>query len=240
MQERSFGSAQEPEKYKYIIKEKTMIILTNFKTYETAIGEKAIQLAKIHELVAKETSVNFAVAPSMLDIQKVTETCSSIPVFAQHVDDAGYGSFTGHVPAKQLAGFGVQGVILNHSENRLPEDYIKTCVKSAKESGLKIIICAENVKEGVKFMSYNPDFIAVEPPELIGGDISVSTANPEIISDAVEKIGKGKVIVGAGIKNAEDVRIAKKLGASGVLLASGVTKSSDPQAVLRDLAKGVK
>ena len=32
--------------------------------------------------------------------------------------------------------------------------------------------------------------IAVEPPELIGGDISVSTAKPEIISDTVEVVKK--------------------------------------------------
>jgi triosephosphate isomerase len=84
------------------------------------------------------------------------------------------------------------------------------------------------------------DFVAVEPPELIGGDISVSTANPELISDAVATIGAGKVLVGAGIKNAEDVRIALKLGAVGVLVASGVVKAADPVAALEDLCKGMK
>ena len=32
--------------------------------------------------------------------------------------------------------------------------------------------------------------IAVEPPELIGGDISVTTADPSIVSDSVEIVKK--------------------------------------------------
>ena len=34
----------------------------------------------------------------------------------------------------------------------------------------------------------NPTFIAVEPPELIGGDISVTTADPAIVSDTVAAV----------------------------------------------------
>jgi len=81
--------------------------------------------------------------------------------------------------------------------------------------------------------------VAVEPPELIGGDISVSTAQPEVVSGAVQLIGSNKTLVGAGVKNAEDVKISIELGASGVLLASGVTKAVDPESVLRDLVSGV-
>jgi triosephosphate isomerase (TIM) len=46
-------------------------------------------------------------------------------------------------------------------------------------------------------------------------------------------------LVGAGVKNGKDVQIALKLGAKGVLLASGVTKAKDPMAVLLDLASHV-
>ena len=76
--------------------------------------------------------------------------------------------------------------------------------------------------------------------ELIGGDISVSTAQPEIIENAAKLIGSDKLLVGAGVKTGEDVKLALKLGAKGVLLASGVTKAEDPKAVLMDLAKGLK
>jgi triosephosphate isomerase len=88
---------------------------------------------------------------------------------------------------------------------------------------------------------FSPYYIAVEPPELIGGDISVTKANPAIVKNTVEQVksvDKGiKVLCGAGVKNGEDVKAAVDLGAEGVLLASGVVKAADPEAVIRDLVK---
>ena len=84
----------------------------------------------------------------------------------------------------------------------------------------------------------NPTFIAVEPPELIGGEVSVTNVDPAIVSgtvEAVNRISKVGVLCGAGIKNGKDVSKAIELGASGVLLASGVTKSDNPEATLTDL-----
>jgi len=85
----------------------------------------------------------------------------------------------------------------------------------------------------------NPTFIAVEPPELIGGDISVTTADPAIVSDTVAAVKavnpSVRVLCGAGVKNGKDVAKALELGAEGVLLASGVTKAKDVHAVLADL-----
>jgi triosephosphate isomerase len=85
--------------------------------------------------------------------------------------------------------------------------------------------------------------IAVEPPELIGGDISVSTANPEIISDTVELVKKINpnilVLCGAGVKNQTDVSKAISLGSEGILLASGVVKSKEPRKILLDLIQGL-
>ena len=84
-----------------------------------------------------------------------------------------------------------------------------------------------------------PTFIAVEPPELIGGDISVTSADPSIVSNTVAAVKSTnpnvRVLCGAGVKNGADVKKAIELGAEGVLLASGVTKASDVSSVLDDL-----
>jgi triosephosphate isomerase len=81
--------------------------------------------------------------------------------------------------------------------------------------------------------------IAVEPPSLIGGDVSVTEADPSAVSDSVDAVraidGGIRVLCGAGVKTGEDVAAAIDLGASGVLLASGVTKAIDIDAVLLDL-----
>ena len=47
------------------------------------------------------------------------------------------------------------------------------------------------------------------------------------------------VLTGAGIQTGECVRTAIDLGTDGVLLASGVVKAKDPEAVLRDLVSKI-
>ena len=105
------------------------------------------------------------------------------------------------------------------------------------------IVCTNNIATSKAIAALSPNFLAVEPPELIGGDISVTTANPEIVSgsvDAVKKIDKNVgVLCGAGVKNGKDVEKAIELGADGVLLASGVVKAEDKEKVLRDLISGM-
>jgi triosephosphate isomerase len=119
-------------------------------------------------------------------------------------------------------------------------EHIKTAVEIAKKLNLFTIVCAVDDKEASEIAKFGPDLIAVEPPELIGGDVSVSKANPDLIRRSVEAVGKGKLLVGAGVKTGEDVRIAIELGAVGVLLASGVVKAKDPEGVLRELVEGLR
>jgi triosephosphate isomerase len=200
---------------------KTPLILTNFKTYESATGAKAMELAKAHQIAAEKTGANFAVAVQAVDIFRVSQAVN-IPVFAQHCDDAVYGSKTGWIMTEALKEAGAVGTILNHSEHRFEDmEQLGKSLVRAKEAGLITCVCAETAEEGAEIAKrFSPDFVAVEPPELIGGDISVSTAQPELISDSVQMIN-GNVLVGAGVKNGNDVKIAVELGAKGVLLASG-------------------
>lgn len=215
------------------------MIITNFKTYESATGEAAVRLAKIHEEVARETGADIQVAVQAVDLAMVSAAVK-IPVHAQHIDAVGFGGYTGHILPESVKQAGAAGTLLNHSERRLTREVLAASIKRAKELGLITIVCAKDPEEGASFLEFEPDLIAVEPPELIGGDISVSTAQPDIIKNAAKLIGSDKLLVGAGVKNGEDVRIAIKLGARGVLLASGVTKAKDPKAVLMDLVSGLE
>ena len=54
--------------------------------------------------------------------------------------------------------------------------------------GFPVCACAANVEEAKALAKLGPTFIAVEPPELIGGDISVTTADPSIVSDTVSAV----------------------------------------------------
>ena len=217
---------------------KLPLIVVNFKTYPSALGIKALELAKIHAKVAKDTGANIAVAVQTVDLRMIA-TEVDIPVFSQHFELAEQGSFTGHVTPYSLVDAGAAGTLLNHAEKKLPLDVLQKSIEKAAALGLFTIVCADTAESGQKYAKFNPDLVAVEPPELIGGDISVTSANPQIVKDAVAMIGKNKVLVGAGVKTGEDVKMAIQYGASGVLLASGIIKSTDPERTLRDLVSGL-
>ena len=221
---------------------RTPAIVLNVKTYTEATGEKAEQLAMLMDKIAQETGVCMAIAVQATDITRCLQKVR-IPVYAQHIDPMKPGSCTGWSSAEAVKAAGAVGTLINHSEHRLILADIDVCINRAKDLGLDSLVCTNNVATSKAVATFAPYMLAVEPPELIGGDISVTTADPGIISNtvnAVKNINKiVKVLCGAGVKNGIDVKKAIELGADGVLLASGVVKASDKEGVLRDLALGV-
>ena len=116
---------------------------------------------------------------------------------------------------------------------------IDAVVEKTKDLELTSVLCTNNVKTSAAAASFNPDYIAIEPPELIGTGIPVSQANPEIVENTVNEIHKINkeinVLCGAGISTGEDMKAALELGSQGVLLASGIIKADDQKQALLDL-----
>jgi len=218
------------------------VIVVNLKTYPEASGRNSLSIAKAAEAVAKETGRRIIVAPPQPDLAMICSSVS-IPVFSQHVDNVKPGNTTGFVPPEGAKAAGASGTLINHSEHRLVHADIEELVERCKFIGMVTIVCTNNVRVSRAAAMFHPDYIAVEPPELIGGNVSVTDANPEIVSGTVEAIrGVAKgigILTGAGVKNGRDVAKAIELGTDGVLLASGVAKAKDPKAVLLDLASGI-
>ncbi|NQU79702.1 triose-phosphate isomerase [Candidatus Woesearchaeota archaeon] len=218
-----------------------VIIIVNFKTYQKASGEEAVKLARICEKVAKDTKADIMVAVQNVDLFHVSKEVS-IPVLAEHADPVSYGAHTGKDLPESLVDNGATGVIVNHSEDKEELVDIETVIKRAKGIGLQTIVCAPSPESSEAIAAFSPDFIAVEPPELIGGDISVSKAKPDLISNTIRLVNKVDkqipVLCGAGVKDSEDVRIALELGCKGILVASGITKAKDPEKALRELVSG--
>ena len=221
---------------------KTPAIVLNVKTYSQALGKKSLDIAKIMDKVGKETDVSMAISVQATDIKIVSENVD-IPVYAEHIDPIRPGSHTGWTLPEAVKDAGAVGTLINHSEHRLKLADIDICIKRAKELGLDHIVCSNNVSTSKAIATFKPDFVAVEPPELIGGDISVTTADPGIVQksvEAVRTIDKNvKVLCGAGVKNGNDVKKAVELGSEGVLLASGIVKADNKEKVIRDLASGL-
>jgi len=214
-----------------------MFILVNLKAYPC----DPIEVATAARDVADASGVRIAVSPQAADIARVAET--GVETWAQHVSPNDHGSHTGSTLAEAVADNGAVGTLINHSENRLKLANIDASVRAAERADLEAVVCANNPAQVGAAAALTPDAVAVEPPALIGGDVSVATADPGIVEDAVAAAdavdSDVDVFCGAGVSTGDDVDAAGELGASGVLLASGVAKADDPVAVLEDLVAGV-
>jgi triosephosphate isomerase len=214
-----------------------MFILVNLKAYPC----DPVEVAEAARDVAEESGVRVAVSPQAAHIERVAET--GVETWAQHVSPNDHGSYTGSTLAEAVADAGAEGTLLNHSENRLKLADIDASLDAAERAGLETCVCGNNPEQIGAVAALGPNSVAVEPPELIGGDVSVSTADPDIVVDAVDAAGavdeSVDVYCGAGVSTGDDVLAAQDLGATGILLASGVAKAADPRAALKDLVAGL-
>ncbi len=221
-------------------------IIINAKVYPQVTGHDAIErLAKACQSVAQEVGSPIGLAPPTVELATVGRGLDvpDVVVFAQHVDRLEPGAGTGHVTVEAIAAAGAQGTILNHAEHKIDHDLAAETLTRVHKAGLQSLVCADGMPETRALAPLVPTYLAVEPPALIGGDVSVTKADPAIVSDAVAAVQQLSpatlTLCGAGVKTGIDVSTAIELGAHGVLLASGVVKAADPHAALLDLARGL-
>ncbi|HJJ24707.1 MAG: triose-phosphate isomerase [Crenarchaeota archaeon] len=217
------------------------MFVINCKNYDEISGEKIKKFIKIAEKVSKKYKVEIAVSPPQQLIGLVAN--STIPIFAQHVDDSKIGSTTGFVIPELLKKSKVSGSLINHSEHRISSKEIEKLVLKLKELKMISIVCVKDIAEVKKYLKINPDFIAIEPPELIGSGKAVSKEKPELIQKAASIVNnshnKTKLLCGAGIVSGEDVSKAIELGSKGILVASGIIKAKDWNKIISEFAKAL-
>jgi len=203
------------------------IVIINFKTYKQ--GKAVLKLAKDISKIDKKVILGVQ-AEDIYEISKKVKN----PIYSQHVDYFKPGRYTGYILPEAIKKDKAKGSFLNHSEHRISFSVLKKTIKRCKKIKLKTIVFAENLKEAQKIERLEPDYLIIEPSELVGGKKSVTKAKPELITNIKKKL-KTKFLVGAGIKTNEDVKIAMKLGASGVAISSAITKAKNPGKKLREL-----
>ena len=222
------------------------ILILNFKNYHEIEGQKGIELARSVQKVSESFggSIQLVVAPPQPALALVKQNVN-IPVYAQHLDYAEAGSTTGYFIPEMARSFGAQGSLLNHSEHRIDKlDTVQGLVNRLRSLHLVSVVCARTASEVSTFARFEPDYIAIEPPELIGSGRAVSRENPSIVTDSINAAAKisqnARVICGAGITDADDVSSALKLGAVGILVASGIIKATSWIDKITELASGFK
>lgn len=216
-------------------------LIINFKNYLEVSAVKTIKLAVEAQKVARHLKAEIVLAPPQPSIGLVIQKVN-IPVICQHVDDAQVGSTTGFFIPEIAKSYGASGSLINHSEHRLNINTILNLIHRLRELNMTSIVCARTTNEVVEIAKLEPDFLAIEPPELIGSGKAISRESPSIITNSIELAAKysksTKVICGAGIVERDDVSRAIQLGVEGILVASGIIKANSWFEKILDLSSG--
>ena len=212
------------------------MFVINCKNYAEATGARLARLVRAADAASARYGAEIAVAPPVHAISSVR--ARRVAVFAQHVDDCDPGSTTGHLAPELLRASGVSGAIINHSEHRVPFVQIRYTIRRLRSLGMASIVCSRTVAETAKVAALGPDYVAIEPPSLIGTGTAISRARPRLVTAAADAVrGKSaRLLCGAGIVSGDDVSKAVELGAGGILVASGIVKSPSPSRTISEFA----
>ena len=215
-------------------------LIINFKNYEEVSADRAIKLAESARQVAEKLKIEIVVAPPQPALALIAKKIQ-IPVICQHVDNEKMGPRTGFVVPEIAKSYGAIGSLINHSEHRIEMSSIASLVERMRKLGMVSIVCAQEPNEVVEISILQPDFIAIEPPELIGSGRAVSKENPAVITESIRGAGsRSSIICGAGITDKDDVAKAMELGSQGILVASGIVKATSWEKKIAELASGMK
>jgi triosephosphate isomerase len=217
------------------------LFVLNLKAYEPRLGAGALQMGETFQDRLLAAGVAGAIAPAAPDLGVLAQRLR-IPVIAQHADSLEAGPHTGYVVPEAIAAAGGRGTLLNHSEHPLDVPTIAITLPRLERVSLTAILCAQDVVQSQELATFSPRYLAVEPPELIGGTVSVSTAQPSVVSGTVAAVRevspRTHVLCGAGIHDQHDVKRAFELGTEGILVSSAVTRAATPARAIDELLAG--
>ena len=219
---------------------RTLVI--NFKNYSEVLGEGSLKLAAAAARAASRCDHEIVVAPPAFMLGEVAMKVE-IPVFSQSLSGEAGEKTTGACLPEAVRSAGGSGSLLNHSEARKPAAELGALVRRSRAAGLKVCLCANGSREAASLSLLGTEYIAVEPPELIGSGVAVSRARPGVVKATVQAARKsgyrGRVLCGAGIVDGIDVEKAVALGADGVLVSSSVVKAKNWEKKIGELARSL-
>ena len=171
------------------------IIAGNWKMNMTP--SQAKELVKDLIPLVKDAQCEVVICPPYIDLPVVSEMIkdTNIKLGAQNVHWADKGAFTGEVAADMLKEYGVEYVIIGHSERRQyfgeTDETVNKRAKKALEAGLKPIICVgetleqreANITNEIVTAQINGDLAGFSAEELL---------NCVIAYEPIWAIGTGK------------------------------------------------
>lgn len=147
------------------------------------------------KLICNHENIDVIVAPTTLHIAMAkVMVADNVKVASQNVSLYGTGAYTGEIAAEQLTDFGIEWVIIGHSERRAlygeANETVGTKVSNALEAGLNVILCIGETLEQRESNSTND----VLKEQLDACKESVKDWSKVVIAyEPVWAIGTGKV-----------------------------------------------
>lgn len=220
-----------------------MILAANFKTNLTR-EETGAYLGELEGMLAKTSQEIFVFpATSSLVAHK-----GSVVVGAQNGYPTQSGAFTGEIGLVHLQEFGIETILIGHSERRhiLHESQVDIAKKFDffKEQNFRIIYCiGEPLKikeqgidatleyldaqlEGID-LDFSKLIIAYEPVWAIGSGLTPTTEEIEAIHKALKEKTGVKLLYGGSVKTTNAREILELPSVDGVLVGSGALKVED-------------
>ena len=217
-----------------------MIIASNFKTNHTRESTKEYLVKLNHfvkELDIKEEILVFPPSTA-LDNYNLHD---SIKIGVQNAYPTDKGSFTGEIGFSQIDEFGINSILIGHSERRHilkeSDELIVSKYNFYKDKGYRIVYCIGEPKEvrdeGLeKVLEYNLSqlegidleyenlVVAYEPVWAIGTGVSATTEDIDKTLLALRKTIKAPLLYGGSVKVANTKEILEIKNCDGVLVGT--------------------
>ncbi|MDD3462231.1 MAG: triose-phosphate isomerase [Sulfurospirillaceae bacterium] len=230
-----------------------MIIASNFKTTHTRASTRAFVQSIVDMMAQTNSKQEVRIYPPFTALD--TFCCnSSIKIGVQNFYPADRGSFTGEIGFEQLGEFGVDSVLIGHSERRhiLKEsvEFIAQKFDFAKQKGVEIIYCVGEPKEvreqGIDAVmsyiweqfdgidtSYDRLVVAYEPVWAIGTGLTAKKEDIEEVLLCLRTKLSCELLYGGSVKtdNIEEILLAKECG--GVLVGTASWDADAFSAMIR-------
>ncbi|KRL97810.1 triose-phosphate isomerase [Liquorilactobacillus satsumensis] len=214
---------------------KKPFFMVNPKTY--LYGNDVLRLAELTEKVAAKYDIESIFTAQLIDIPEIKKHAyPHLLITAQHMDTIPPNKGMGSVLPEALKAYGVDAVILNHSERQLTLSQLDAGIKRAKKVGLLSIACADTLEQCQAVAQLHPNAMICEPAALVG---SGKTSGKDYVTQSIAAVHAVDpaifVIEAAGVSTAADVTQMLEWGAAGTGGASGIVKAEDWEAKLNAL-----
>lgn len=217
-----------------------MIVASNFKTNHTRKQTAAYLEALKSHIAQSKTTQEVRVYPSYTALDSVELPCN-VKVGAQNFYPTPSGSFTGEIGSLQLEEFGINSVLIGHSERRhiLGETQEEVAQKFAfaLKQGWEIVYCVGEPKEvrergldavieyveaqfkGID-LAYEKLIVAYEPVWAIGTGLTASTNDIKETHARLREKVSAPLLYGGSVKVANAKEVMEVENCDGVLVGT--------------------